>query len=195
MNIKLDQIATVRTLTTFRDRAPVESAAGNAYVLSIRDVVARWPVHFPALPLVTVDEHQLPDAIEAGDILLPGRGASYPARLFRTAPRPVFTAGQVYVIRAKRPIDPAYLCWYLNRPTVQLDINQLLAGSGVKALNKSSLLKIDISLPHVDDQARIAQLCQLSEQRTALREELERLDQAEIEHACETVLKERGVHG
>ncbi|WP_182915785.1 restriction endonuclease subunit S [Massilia cavernae] len=195
MNVKLDQIATVRTLTTFRDRTPVENVDGNAHLLSIRDVVTRWPPDLSSIPRVVVDEHQLSAALEEGDILLPGRGASYPARLFHGAPRPVCTAGQVYVIRAKREIDPAYLCWYLNRPVIQAEINQLLAGSSIKALNKSSLLTIEISLPPEPERLRIAELRSLSEQRTRLRDELERLDQAEIEHACETLFEHRRAHG
>lgn len=194
MNVKLDQIATVRTLTTFRDRAPVEAADGNAYVLSIRDVVSRWPADFPSLPRVSVDDHLLPDGLQDGDILLPGRGAYYPARLFRRAPLPVFTAGQVYVIRAKEKLLPIYLCWYLNRRSIQAEINQLLAGSAIQALNKSSLLKIDVPVPDMPHQEHIAELQALSRQRSELREELERLDRAEIEHACEAVLKQRGVH-
>jgi hypothetical protein len=192
--VKLDQIASVRTLMTFRDRAPAESGPGNAYVLSIRDLVSRWPADYAALARVNVTDDKLGDRLSSGDILLPGRGASYPARLFDCAPLPVLTAGQVFVIRA-RTVHPPWLCWYLNRPTVQAEITQLLAGSAIQALNKSSLLKITVSVPTPEVQRQIAQLQSLSGRRARLREELERLDDAELEHACETLLAPESRHG
>lgn len=193
--MKLDQIASVRTLLTFRDRAPAETGPGNACILSIRDLVSRWPPDYAALARVTVTDDKLGDRLAAGDILLPGRGASYPARLFEGAPLPVLTAGQVFVIRAGKTVHPPWLCWYLNRPAVQAEITQLLAGSAIQALNKSSLLKIAVPVPAPEVQQQIAQLQSLSGRRARLREELERLDDAELEHACETLLAPGHRHG
>jgi hypothetical protein len=195
MKVKLDQIATVRTLTTFRDRAPEGAEDGNAYVLSIRDLVSRWPADFPCLPLARVDQTQLEDALRPQDILMPGRGAAYPARLFDTAPLPVLTAGQVFIIRAGAGILPTYLCWYLNTASVQAEIGQLLAGSAIQALNKSSLLRISVIVPPAAEQARIAELQALAEKRRQLRLELETLEWADIDHACHGLLGKRARHG
>jgi hypothetical protein len=195
MNVKLDHIASVRTLMTFRDRVPSDGGDGNACVLAIRDIVSRWPPEYLSLPKVDADEDQLADRLLEGDILLPGRGSSYPARLFRGAPLPVFTAGQVFVIRARKDVRANYLCWYLNRPDVQAGITQLLAGSAIQALNKSSLLRIEVAVPPLKDQQAIADLQSLAEQRSRLRLQLEQLDHAEIEHACEALLEPRGSHG
>jgi hypothetical protein len=192
--VKLDQIASIRTLMTFRDRAPSDAGDGNACVLAIRDIVSRWPPDYDDLPRIDADEGQLADQLLEGDILLPGRGSSYPARLFPGAPLPVFTAGQVFVIRA-REVLPAYLCWYLNRPDVQAGIMQLLAGSAIQALNKSSLSRIEVAMPPRKHQHDIAELQSLALDRARLRLELEQLDHAEIEHACETLLQQRGPHG
>jgi hypothetical protein len=179
----------------FRDRTPSDGGDGNACVLAIRDIVSRWPPDYASLPRVDADEGQLADCLAEGDILLPGRGSSYPARLFLGAPMPVFTAGQVFVIRAGNGVLPTYLCWYLNRPDVQAGITQLLAGSAIQALNKSSLLRIDIAVPPLDDQHKIAELQSLADDRSRLRRELEQLDHAEIAHACESLLMQRGLHG
>lgn len=180
---------------TFRDRAPLEGGDGNACVLAIRDIVSRWPADYDTLPKVDANDDQLAERLHEGDILLPGRGSSYPARLFRGAPLPVFTSGQIFVIRPHKHVRASYLCWYLNRPDVQAGITQLLAGSAIQALNKSSLLRIDVALPPQEQQQHIADLQALAEQRSRLRLELEQLDHAEIEHACEALLDVRGVHG
>lgn len=180
---------------TFRDRAPTDGGDGNACVLAIRDIVTRWPPDYDQLPKVDADEGQLADRLLEGDILLPGRGSSYPARLFLGAAKPVFSAGQVFVIRARNDVLPTYLCWYLNRTDVQAGITQLLAGSAIQALNKSSLLRIEVAVPPLEDQQAIAELQLLAGDRLRLRLELERLDRAEIEHACETLLQQRGLHG
>lgn len=180
---------------TFRDRAPSDGGDGNACVLAIRDIVSRWPPEYATLPRVNADEGQLADRLAEGDILLPGRGSSYPARLFLGAAMPVFTTGQIFVIRAHNGVLPSYLCWYLNRPDIQAGINQQLAGSAIQALNKSSLLRIDVAVPAPEDQHHIAELQSLAHDRARLRLELEQLDHAEIEHACESLLRQRGLHG
>ena len=180
---------------TFRDRAPLDGGDGNACVLAIRDIVSRWPADYRSLPKVDANDDQLADQLHEGDVLLPGRGSSYPARLFGGAPLPVFTSGQIFVIRPHNGVQASYLCWYLNRPDVQASITQLLAGSAIQALNKSSLLRIDVALPPLERQQHIADLQALAEQRSRLRLELEQLDHAEIEHACEALLEPRGLHG
>lgn len=195
MKVRLDQIATVRTLTTFRDRAPEGAEDGNAYVLSIRDLVSRWPPDFPALPQAHLDRAQLEEALRLHDILMPGRGAAYPARLFGDAPLPVLTTGQVFIIRAGAGVLPAYLCWYLNTAAVQAEIGQLLAGSAIQALNKSSLLKIPVALPPLTGQQQIAELQSLAEKRRQLRLELDALEWTAIEHACQGLLRHRARHG
>lgn len=91
----------------FRDRATQDGGDGNACVLAIRDIVSRWPPDYDSLPRVPANDDQLADRLREGDILLPGRGSSYPARLFGGATLPVFTAGQVFVIRAGKQVTPA----------------------------------------------------------------------------------------
>lgn len=179
---------------TFRDKAPVEVKNGNSCVLAIRDLVSNWPIDYERLPRVTVEEHQIVDCLQAGDVLLPGRGTSYPARLFLGAGLPVFTAGQIYIARVSEELDAAYFCWYLNRSDVQAEIQQLLTGSAIQALNKSRLQKLKIAVPPLADQRRIAELQHLGEQRRYLRQELDQLDFAEMEYACEVLLKQREEH-
>lgn len=191
----LEQIASLRTPMTYRDKAPVEDKSGNACVLAIRDLVSNWPIDYERLPRVAVDEPQLADCLRAGDVLLPGRGTSYPARLFSGACLPVFTAGQIFVARVLEELDPAYFCWYLNRSDVQAEILQSLTGSAIQALNKSRLQKLKIAVPPLADQRRIAELQHLGEQRRYLRQELDRLEFAEMQHACEALLKQREKHG
>lgn len=193
-SIELGSLATIRTPLAFRDKAPEDVPDGNAMVFSIKDLVSGWP--FDKLPHVQVDESRLTDAVALGDVLMPGRGTSYPARLFERSELPLFPAGQIHVIRPDPSrMDPRYLCWFLNRKDVQENIRQMLTGSTIKALNKSHLQSVRIEIPSMDTQLQIARLQSLIERRSALRRHLEALEHAEFEIACRTALAKEAENG
>jgi hypothetical protein len=188
--VELGQLAVIRTPLTFRDKAPEDRPQGNARVFSIRDLVSGWPVLFDELPRVEVEELKLTDAIEVHDVLMPGRGQAYPARLFLGSDLPVFPSGQIHVIHTlTEEVDPGYLCWFLNRHEVQDSIKNALSGSVIKALNKSQLQRVSVTLPSLEIQRRISRLQFLFEERIAIRQRLELLERLEFERACEVALK------
>lgn len=179
----LGDIADIRIVFVFRDKAPVENTSGNTYVFSIRDLTSNWPFEKEKMSRVLVDEQKLSHAIHGGDILLPGRGQTFPARLYDGKLGPILPSGQIYVISPLSPetVLPEFLSWYLNRPVVQRFILSSLTGTTVQALNKSVLKNLEIEIPTVEVQYQIVELVDLLEQRRQLRRELIRLEDVEIE--------------
>jgi restriction endonuclease S subunit len=188
----LADIADIRILFVFRDKAPVDVSDGNVYVFTIRDLVSNWPFDPNKMMRTRVDDDKLNGAVTEGDILLPGRGQAFPARLYQGQHGPVLPSGQIYVIRPKDAtalISP-YLSWYLNRPRSQQAMSRALTGTTIQALNKSALQKLQIHLPALETQHKIAFLHDLFEKRSQLRRELIALESQELELTCAAVLLE-----
>lgn len=188
---KLSDVADVSIIFVFRDKAPEENPDGNVLAFSIRDLVSNWPLKSSNLTRAFVDERKLTTSANAGDILLPGRGQSFPARFYDGALGPILPAGQVYVIRSKDPnkILPEYLSWYLNRPSVQQMIKQNLTGTTIPALNKSVLANIQIEVPSHYAQRKIAELQNLFDARSAIRRQLLDLQGQELELIGAEIIK------
>ena len=186
----LDALTTIRTPLAFRNKAPEEVPYGNVRIFSIKDLINWRPDELNRLPRVEVEYHKVADSVQLGDILMPGRGASYPARLFEGTDLPLFPAGQIHVIQIKnQAVASGYLIWYLNRTETQEKIKQMLTGSTIMALNKSQLSKLLIEVPSKATQDKIAQLSVLSTQRKALREQLSALEDEEVAAACGAALQ------
>lgn len=191
MKKTLDEIAEIKIIFVFRDKAPELSENGNAYIFNIRDLISNWPFSANVLPKAFVDERKLADAVHPGDILLPGRGQSFPARHYSGGISPILPAGQIYNIRVKDNdlVDPAYLAWYLNRTDTQKTIKNSLTGTTIPALNKSALQKFLIQIPSLENQRFISKLEHLFQKRMEIRRKLNALDAEQLEKICENLLE------
>lgn len=182
--IPLGEIASIRTIMTFRDKAPRYSDEGNAYVITIKDILSEDSFDFTKLPLAVVDDTDLSNQLRPGEILIPGRGEYYQARNFQQLPLPAFPVGQINVIRTKSDLDGGYLTWYLNQGEAQQYIRFSLGGTGVKALSKTRLSSMPVPIPPLSVQREISSLQLLRSNRAALLRELMVIEDREINASC-----------
>jgi restriction endonuclease S subunit len=188
MLVALGKVASVRTATIFRERAPEQSSDGNVHALTIKDVVTRWPINSNTLPLIKIDQKMLDNCLVGGEVLIPSRGDYYPARYFHSSAGHIFPYGQINVITPGDRVLGRYLAWYLNQPASQQFIDTSLTGTSIKALNKPRLLEIPIQVPPIDTQNAIVDLQELLEKSKALKERLIALEAQEIEWTCRKLL-------
>lgn len=176
----LNDIAEVHTAVVFRDQPPQEHPEGNVRALAIRDVVSSTPVSWNELPRVVVAEKYRANCLQAGDVVLPSRGDYYRAWLFTGADVPVLPVGQLNVIRPAAGLDAGYLVWFLNLPTTGAKLKQMLTGTSIKALTKTALQTLEVDLPDMVRQHRIAEIDQLGRRIAAIRYRLTELDGIEV---------------
>lgn len=186
----LGDIATVRTLSLFRDRPPAYSSLGNASILTIKDLTTTWPIDFSDLPIAEVATEHLPQALKSGEILMPARGDHYPARYIANQnSMPIFPAGQIHVVTANPDYYPGYLAWYLNQAEAQASIRRLLTGTNIQSLNKSRLVELPIEIPLPRVQRAIAEIQEKHVRRIKLLQELIKLKDQEVEAGCLNLLR------
>lgn len=180
----------IRTAVVFRSNPPQENPNGNVRAVAIRDLVSSKPLHWSELPRVGLEEKYLPHCLQPGDVVLPSRGDYYKAWYFEGADEPVFPMGQLNVITPEGSLEGRYLAWYLNQPATQAKITAMLAGTGIKALTKSALLSLDIEVPTMDRQKKIADMDETTEKMAAIRHRLSELDRSETAFLTNLILRE-----
>ncbi len=113
-------------------------------------------------------------------MVIPSRGDYYRAWLFIGADVPVLPVGQLNVIRPSAGLDAGYLVWFLNLPTTGAKLKQMLTGTSIKALTKTALQTLEVDLPDMGRQRRIAEVDQLGRRIAAIRHRLTELDGIEV---------------
>jgi hypothetical protein len=187
-------LAEVHTAVVFRAQAPQAEPNGNVRALAIRELVASKPLRWHDLPRVFVHDKYLAHCLQPGDVVIPSRGDYYKAWLFEGAEEPVFPVGQLNLIRPGNGLDARYLVWYLNQKATQSKIFLMLTGTSIKALTKTALLKLDVKVPPLSRQHKIAELDYTTQQIVAIRHRLNELDKDESAYLTKQILHDGGVH-
>ncbi len=186
--ISLQNLAEVHTAVVFRDGPPPEDPNGNARALAIRDLVRNRSVNWRELPQVRIDAKLLGNCLVPGDVVLPSRGDRYCAWHFEQADENIFPLGHVSVIRVNTELDSRYLSWYLNRSATQTQIAGLLTGTNIKALTKSTLLNLQVKVPTLEVQQKIAWLDSTGARLVEIRSRINDLEMAEIAYLTDGLL-------
>ncbi|MGB6008411.1 restriction endonuclease subunit S [Castellaniella sp.] len=190
----LNDLAEVHTAVVFRDQAPQEHPEGNVRALAIRDVVSSTLVSWKELPRVVVAEKYRANCLQAGDVVIPSRGDYYRAWLFTGADLPVLPVGQLNLIRPADGLDAGYLVWFLNLPTTGTKLKQMLTGTSIKALTKTALQTLEVDLPDMGCQRRIAEIAELAVRIAAIRHRLTELDTIEVAQMADLLSHRGGDH-
>ena len=190
----LNDLAEVHTSVVFRDQAPQEHPEGNVRALAIRDVVSSTPASWSELPRVVVAEKYRANCLQVGDVVIPSRGDYYRAWLFSGADLPVLPVGQLNVIRPAPRLDAGHLVWFLNLPATGAKLKQMLTGTSIKALTKTALQTLEVNLPDMGRQRRIAEIDELAGRIAAIRHQLTELDTIEVAQMAGLISHRGGNH-
>jgi restriction endonuclease S subunit len=116
--------------------------------------------------------------VRKGDLLFRCRGQSYSAALVEDDLDHTIVASPMMLIHPHAQlVEPAYLRWFLNQASTHNALTSVAAGTAVKIINKSALEKLDIPIPPIETQRRIATLGELAEQELKVTAELAELRQ------------------
>jgi restriction endonuclease S subunit len=110
--------------------------------------------------------------VESGDILFMSRGANNYAVPIESVPQPAIAPLTFYILKPKAGVVPAYLAWCINQEPVKARLNEMRVGAGTPMIPRHELGEIEIPLPPVSLQQRIADLAGLQAREKVLLEQL-----------------------
>lgn len=161
---KLGEVADIQLGITLRGSdASRHDPAGTHRLIRISDLSDDGSVSFgePSLiKLSPTDANRY--EVKPGEVLLAARGTRMTAAVFYGGDGPCVVGGQFLVIRPRNhAIEPEYLRWYLNLPSIQEKLLSFARGSYVRSLPAKDLVELEIPLPPLAHQHAVAELNRL----------------------------------
>lgn len=131
--------------------------------------------------------------LERGDLIFMARGAHNFTIQLADFPEPALAAACFFIVRAcQSRVFPGYLCWYLNQAPVERYLIQH-SGRGVHmpVVRRAVLENIQVPLPTMDVQRKIADMNALMLKEMDLLQQLGRKRRELIAAACLQTVRDR----
>jgi hypothetical protein len=171
MKAKLKSVCEmIRMGYTFRSRFEPDPS-GNIHVIQMRDInqhnriVCEKPARWEA-------KNMKPSLLlEEGDVLLQARGFKNTAALVPGGLGIAIASAPLMILRLDcSKVLPEYIWWFLNHPQTQARLLQGTTGAQVRLISKSVLEQLDVVLPTLLRQKKIAKVAALAEREQELME-------------------------
>jgi restriction endonuclease S subunit len=201
----LGEIAGIRAGFTFRGKIEeLPTGAGNAHVAQIKDVREAWAatnsMSLIASQLPLIDWNGKSNAfVNPGAVLLPSRGSRggyFQASCLVSDERsslPVVASSQFLILSPEPGVLPEFLCWSLNRPSIQYWLSEGSGsqGSGIVMLTAKLVGELKLEVPSLNTQRKILHLNQLWEREQLLSQALLANRKAMLHGMFQQLLKEK----
>lgn len=162
----LGELAEIQMGYPFRSRLE-HDPRGDVAVIQMKDIDDANLLHAEAAIRVVLPRGKTRHLLLAGDLLFRSRGRSNGVVRVLEGIGPAVLAAPMLLIRP-RGVLPAYLCWYINTPATQAQLAALAEGTSVQMISAEALKKLEVPIPSLATQQRIAQAADLAEKEQTL---------------------------
>lgn len=164
--MSLGDLAEVQMGYPFRSRLE-HDPQGDVAVIQMKDIDDANLIHAEDAVKVTLPKGKSHHLLRAGDLLFRSRGRSNGAARVLDGVEAAVLSAPMLLIRP-HSVLPEYLCWYINAPATQAKLAALAAGTSVQMISAEALKALELPLPSLAVQQRIAQAAALAEQEQSL---------------------------
>ena len=159
--MKLHDRAEITTGFTFRSGLKPEPE-GNVRVIQTKDLIDDQLNASDSLTKINGFDFKSNHTVKQGDILFRARGHSHTAALIpHDTPNTIVAAPLLHVRVKSEKVVPEYLLWWINQHTSQQYFSRLSEGTNVKKVNTAGLKELEVLLPPIQEQKKIAALMKL----------------------------------
>ena len=172
MILKLKDIATVSSGVTFRSRIEA-SRDGDVRVIQMKDLGDDNFVHLSES--IHIDRAKLrPNQLaRSGDIIFRSRGQTNTAALLNEDAENTIVAAPLFRVRPDiQKVVPEFLLWWINQLSSQAYLASRSKGTMVQMVSKQGLEDLEVNLPSLEKQVKIADFFSLSMREQQLLEEI-----------------------
>jgi len=184
--MRLSKIAKIQS--GYISRGKIEPREdGTHFLLQARDVDAECLIYKTEnLVRFSPDLSRKDWVLEPEDVLFMARGTRNYSVLIKEIPEQALAAACFFIVRVSSDqVLPYYLCWYLNQATVDHYLGRH-SGRGVHmpVVRRSVLESIEISIPPLEVQSKVAKLDVLLQKELELIDKLAEKRRELITAAC-----------
>lgn len=172
MILKLKDMAAVSSGATFRSRIKA-SVNGKLRIIQMKDLGDDNFVHLEESMQIEYAQPKPNQLIKLGDIIFRSRGRINTAALLREDAEHTIVAAPLFRVRSDtKKVVPKFLLWWINQRSSQAYFSSRSKGTMVKMVNKQCLEDLEVNLPSLEEQSKIADFFSLSMREQHLLEEI-----------------------
>ena len=140
------------------DQTDAQQQDNTVHVLQIKDITSGNANQPHKLTTVSLKQNYNKFLLQHDDLVMPVRGGKYNVEHITQLRSPCIAVSQVFIIRCREQIKPAFLYWFLNLNATQYKLKEAQTGTNIPMLNKAALASLHVTLPKLDVQEKIARL-------------------------------------
>jgi len=156
----LAELADIQMGFTFRARVEPD-ANGAVAIVQMKDIDEANVLNLESAIRVSLPEGKEHHLLQPGDLLFRSRGRSNGATTVPCSIGKAILAAPMLLIRP-RAVNPDYLCWFINAAATQTLLAGMAEGTSAKMISTETLKSLDVPLPTVAAQQRIAEVAALA---------------------------------
>lgn len=167
--MRLADACTIHTGYTARGRLE-PTTTGGVLAIQLRDISPDGLVDPERLTRVQLDGLADRYFVRAGDVVFRSRGERNTASALNERLRePALAVLPLMVLRPNRDVvTPDYLAWVINQPPAQRHFDIAARGTNIRMIPRSSLDDLELDVPDIETQRRIAAVDALAEREREL---------------------------
>lgn len=164
MKKKISQIAEIKSGYLFKEGIKPDKE-GNVNVVQLKDINNRGVLNSQELRRTSLDKIDSENFLAVGDVLLKAK-TNHPvsAVVKDQLPNTIATAHYFIISVKKADVLPEYLAWYLNQRPAQIYFDRNAGGTRIQVINKQLLGKLEVVVPDLKAQEKIAKIYELHQQ-------------------------------
>lgn len=158
MQIKLEQIADIRTGYTFRS-AVNNTPQGDVLLIQMSDLEALNDHKINGIKSINMKIRSPEWTLKEGDILIKARGTDFiPVIVQKELHGAVFTHPLLRLRLNRQLAIPEFIAWQMSQPNVQRQLHRSSSGTSVQMLNLQNLKELELDLPSLNQQQKIQEM-------------------------------------
>lgn len=171
--MRLRELCKIHSGYTARGRLEAVVETG-APAIQLRDVDPEHEYLEPPFHRYHLEDPSARHLVVGGDVIFRSRGQSNTAAVVsRAVTEPVTVVVPLVILRPnQRKVLPEYLAWAINQPSAQRRLDAAAQGTSIRMIPMAVLEQLDIPLPDLQTQRRIADMHTLARQEARLLREL-----------------------
>lgn len=167
--VKIRDIAEIFSGHTAKSK--IDPVAQGHLIVQLKDISISGGVNVAGLDRIAEAEFKESHLITSGDLVFRSRGQLLTVGMVPDLGEPVAVISPLMKISVNSSkVMPEFLCWMINNTPGQSYFAAQAAGSSVKMIGKSTLSEMQLSLPSLEDQAKIIELSLLQKKEAELSE-------------------------
>jgi len=156
MKIKLLKIAEIKSGYLFKSRI-INDRYGKIKVIQLKDIDDNGVIHMNKLLTISDEEIKGADFLKKGDIIFKSKSARHIAAVFNEDSNNTIVTVHFFLLRLKTDqILPEYLAWYINQKPAQRYFKTNAGGTRIPIVTKKILEELEVVVPSLSTQEKIA---------------------------------------